>query len=347
MKIFLLLLTLIFSLNATTIKDLANVEGVRDNQLVGYGLVVGLNGTGDSSSSEFTRQAISSMLKSVNVKVDSNKIKSKNVAAVVVTATLPPFSRHGDKIDIEISSIGDSKSIAGGTLLLTPLKAVDGEIYALAQGEINSGYSPDKKNTKKSSVAKIYGGALVEREVSYDLYHKTTIRLSLKESNFDTSIKVQKAINKKFRRRLAVALDPRTIELHRPPNLSMVEFLAKVNDININYNQTNKVVIDEKTGTIVAGIDVKILPVVITHNDLTLKIEPASIFPKESKSKRLIGKNSMVDLDSNTIKIKSDNITVANVARILQKVGAKPSDVIEILQTIKRAGGITADLKVI
>ncbi len=347
MKIFLLLLTLTFALNATTIKDLANVEGVRDNQLVGYGLVVGLNGTGDSSSSEFTRQAISSMLKSVNVKVDSNKIKSKNVAAVVVTATLPPFSRHGDKLNIEVSSIGDAKSIVGGTLLLTPLKAVDGEIYALAQGEINTGYSPDKRNTRKSSVAKIYSGALVEREVAYDLYHKQTIKLSLKESNFDTVVKIQKALNRTFGRRVAVAIDPRTIELRRPNNQSMVEFLAKVNDTNINYNQTNRVVIDERTGTIVAGVDVKILPVVITHKDLTLKIEPTSSFPKETKSKKYIGKNAMVDFDSNTIKIKSNSITVANIAKILHKIGANPSDIIEIIQTIKRAGGITAELKVI
>ena len=347
MKIFLLLFTMFLSLSATTIKDLANVEGVRDNQLVGYGLVVGLNGTGDSSSSEFTRQAISSMLKSVNVRVDSNKIKSKNVAAVVVTATLPPFSRHGDKLDIEVSSIGDAKSIVGGTLLLTPLKAVDGEIYALAQGDINTGYSPDKRNTKKSSTAKIYGGALVEREVGFDLYHKRTIRLSLKESNFQTAIKIQKTLNKTFKKRVAIALDPRTIELRRPNNQSMIEFLAKVNATNINYNQTNKIIIDEKTGTIVAGVDVKILPVVITHKDLTLKIEPTSSFPKAGKSKKFIGENAMLDLDSNSIKIKSNSITVANVARILQKVGAKPSDIIEIFQTIKRAGAITADLKVI
>ncbi len=347
MKIVFLVLTILLSINAVTIKDLANVEGVRDNQLVGYGLVVGLNGTGDSSSSEFTRQAISSMLKSVNVKVDSNKIKSKNVAAVVVTATLPPFSRHGDRLDVEVSSIGDAKSIIGGTLLLTPLKAVDGEIYALAQGEINTGFSPDKRNTKKSSTAKIFGGALVEREVDFDLYHKKTIRLSLKESDFQTAIKIQKALNKAFKKRVALAIDPRTIQLFRPQNLSMVEFLAKVNATNIDYTQTDKVVIDEKTGTIVAGVGVKVLPVVITHKDLTLKIEPTIKFPKSSKSKKYIGKDAMIDLDSNSIKIRSNSITVANVARILQKVGAKPSDIIEILQTIKRAGAIMADLKVI
>ena len=347
MKIFILFIMTTLSLFATTIKDIANVQGVRDNQLVGYGLVVGLNGTGDSSSSQFTRQAISSMLKSVNVKVDSKNIKSKNVAAVVVTATLPPFSRHGDKIDIEVSSIGDAKSIIGGTLLLTPLKAVDGEIYAIAQGEINTGYSPDKKNTKKASSAKVFGGAIVEREVDFDLYHKRDIRLSLKESNFDTVVKIQNALNRSFGKRVAVALDPRTVELRRPSSMSMVEFLARVNNTNIDYNQTNRVVIDEKTGTIVAGVDVKVLPVVITHKDLTLKIEPTNSFDKASKTKKFVGKNSMIDLQNNTISIKKDNITVANIARVLQKVGAKPSDIIEILQTIKRAGGITAELKVI
>ena len=347
MKILLTTFVFALSLFATTIKDIANVQGVRDNQLVGYGLVVGLNGTGDSSSSQFTRQAVSSMLKSVNVKVDSKNIKSKNVAAVVVTATLPPFSRHGDKINIEVSSIGDAKSIIGGTLLLTPLKAVDGEIYAIAQGEINTGYSPDKKNTKKASSAKVFGGAIVEREVDFDLYHKTNIRLSLKESNFDTVIKIQKTLNRSFRRRVAVALDPRTIELRRPSTMSMVEFLARVNKTPINYNQTNRIVIDEKTGTIVAGVDVRVLPVVITHKDLTLKIEATDSFAKPSKSRRRIGKNSMVDLENNTISIRKNDITVANIARVLQKVGAKPNDIIEILQTIKRAGAITAQLKVI
>jgi len=347
MKLFLFFITFSLSLFATTVKDIANVQGVRDNQLVGYGLVVGLNGTGDSSSSQFTRQAISSMLKSVNVKVDSKNIKSKNVAAVVVTATLPPFSRHGDKIDIEISSIGDAKSIVGGTLLLTPLKAVDGEIYAIAQGEIGSGYSEGKKNTKKSSSAKIYSGAIVEREVDFDLYHKQNIRLSLKESNFDTAVKVQRALNRTFGQKVAVALDPRTIALHRPNSMSMVEFLAMVNQTPINYNQTNRIVIDEKTGTIVAGVDVKVLPVVITHKDLTLKIEPTRRFSKPSQNRRFVGRDSMVDLESNTIKIRKNEITVANITRVLQKVGAKPSDIIEILQTIKRAGAITAELKVI
>jgi len=347
MRFLLIFSLLITSLFATLIKDIANIQGVRDNQLVGYGLIVGLNGTGDSSSSQFTRQAISSMLKSVNIKVDSKNIKSKNVAAVIVTAALPPFSRHGDKINIKVSSIGDAKSIIGGTLLLTPLKAVDGEIYAIAQGSINTGYSPDKKNTRKSSAANIFGGAIVEREVDFNLYQKNSIRLSLKKSDFKTAVQIQNRLNSNFGKKVAVAIDPRTIELRRPRNSSMVEFLAKVDETNIAYNETNKIVIDERTGTVVTGIDVKVLPVVITHKDLTLKISSAITLPKESKTKRKIGDNAIVDLQNNIINIKSGNITVANIARVLQKVGAKPVDIIEILQTIKRVGGITADLEVI
>ncbi len=345
----LLLLFLFFCINtfALSVKDLANIRGVRDNQLVGYGLVVGLNGTGDSTSSEFTRQAVSSMLKSVNIKVDSSKIKSKNVAAVIVTATLPPFSRHGDKIDVEVSSIGDAKSIIGGTLLLTPLKAVDGNIYAIAQGEIKRGYSPDKKKMKKSSIAKIFNGATVEKEVTFDLYHKRYIKLSLKEADFDTVVKIQKAINSNFKQIVAVALDPRTIELKRPENMSMIEFLAKVNSTQVEYNKTDKIVIDQNSGTIVAGLDIKVLPIVITHKDLTLKIEPTNSFSKPSKNQKFVGKNSMIDLDNNTIKIKANEITIANIARVLQKVGAKPADIIEIIQTIKRAGAISAKLKII
>jgi flagellar P-ring protein precursor FlgI len=342
-----LAISLLLTINilATTIQDIAQVQGVRDNQLVGYGLVVGLSGSGDSSSSQFTRQAISSMLKSVNVKVDSKNIKSKNVAAVVVTASLPPFSRHGDKIDIKVSSIGDAKSIMGGTLLLTPLKAVDGEIYAIAQGVVKGGYSKDNK--QKASSASIYSGAIVEREVDFNLYNKNSIRLSLKKSDFKTAVKIQKTLNRSFNLRVATAVDPRTIELKKPSTLSMVEFLAKVNQTNIEYNQTDKIVIDATTGTVVAGVNIKILPVIITHKDLTLKISPTLNLPKEDKNIKKVGGESVVDLQNSTVSVKSDKMTVANIVRVLQKVGAKPSDIIEILRTIKRAGGITANLEII
>lgn len=344
--VFILLL-LIETLWAAKVKDLTSVVGVRDNQLIGYGLVVGLSGTGDGSASEFTRQAISSMLQSVNVKVNSNKVKSKNVAAVVVTAKLPAFSRHGDRLDIEISSIGDAKSIVGGTLVMTPLKAVDGEVYALAQGSIDKGFSAGGKNSKKSTVAKIFSGALVEREVAYDINAKSMIRLSLKKSDFATAAKIQKIINGTFGRGVANAIDPRTIELRRPSDMSMVEFLARVNETNIQHAGANKVVIDQETGTVVAGLNVAVDPVVVSHGDLTLKIIPTSTLPKSDDSNYQYGDETSISVNNNIVRMKEGEVTVANIARVLQKLGAKPADIIAVMQTIKRAGGITAELDLI
>ncbi len=210
---------------AEKIGDIASVVGVRDNQLIGYGLVIGLNGTGDKSGSKFTMQSISNMLESVNVKISADDIKSKNVAAVMITASLPPFARQGDKIDIHISSIGDAKSIQGGTLVMTPLNAVDGNIYALAQGAIVSG------NSNNLLSANIINGATIEREVSYDLFHKNAMTLSLKNPNFKNAIQVQNTLNKVFGNKVAIALDPKTIQITRPERFSMVEFLALVQEI--------------------------------------------------------------------------------------------------------------------
>ena len=337
-RLLLLSLLLFNSLYATQIKDIANVVGVRENQLIGYGLVVGLSGTGDGSSLQFTRQAISSMLQSVHVKVDPRNIKAKNVAAVMVTAKLPAFSRHGDKIDIEVSSIGDAKSIIGGTLLLTALRGVDGEIYALAQGKISKGYSADKRNTRKATTAKISHAAIVEREVDFDLYNKETIRLSLKKADFDTALKIQNKINASYGSTVATAIDPRTIQLRRPVNKSMVEFLASVDHMDISYQGARKIVIDEKTGTVVAGVDIKVEPVVISHGDLTLKITP---------SLEVASRGYAIDTKNNVISMRYGEVTVANIARVLQKLGSKPEDIIDILETIKQAGAVNAELEII
>ncbi len=337
-RFWLIVILFLGTLHATQIKDISSVVGVRDNQLIGYGLVVGLEGTGDGSSSQFTRQAISSMLQSAHVKVDPRNIKAKNVAAVMVTAKLPAFSRHGDKIDVEVSSIGDAKSIIGGTLLLTPLRGVDGEIYALAQGAISKGYSADKRNRRKATAAKIFKGAIVEQEVDFDLYHKERIRLSLKKADFETAVKIQNKINTTFGSRVAMAIDPRTIELQRPAGKSMVEFLARVDHLNIPYSGAGKIVIDEKTGTVVAGVDIKVDPVVITHGELTLKIMPTSNVDSNQYA---------VDRQNNVINMRYGEVTVANIARVLQKLGSKPEDIIAILQTIKQAGAVNADLEII
>jgi len=340
-RLLLILLCIVFVsgvLPAAQIKDIASVVGVRENQLIGYGLVVGLEGTGDGSSSQFTRQAISSMLQSAHVKVDPRNIKAKNVAAVMVTAKLPAFSRHGDKINVEVASIGDAKSIIGGTLLLTPLRGVDGEIYALAQGAIAKGYSADKRNKRKATAAKIFKGAIVEREVDFDLYHKDSIRLSLKKADFETAVKIQNKINKTYGATVAMAIDPRTIELRRPEGKSMIEFLASVDHLSIPYRGAGKIVIDERTGTVVAGVDIKVDPVVITHGDLTLKIMPDSNVETHGYA---------IDKSSNVLSMRYGEVTVANIARALQKLGSKPEDIIDILETIKEAGAVNAELEVI
>ncbi len=347
MRIFIILSIISQLLFATKVKDITNIIGVRDNQLIGYGLVVGLNGTGDGSSSEFTRQAISSMLQSVNVRVDVTKIKSKNVAAVVVTAKLPAFSRQGDKLDIEVSSIGDAKSIIGGTLILTPLKAVDGEVYALAQGSIESGFVAGGKKTKKSAVAKIFNAALVEKEAIYDLYNKDSISLSLQSSDFAVATNIQKKLNSSFGTRVATAIDPRTIQLNRPINLSMVEFLARVNETQISYRGAQKIVIDQNSGTVVAGLDILVEPVVVSHGDLTLKIMSADTLPSSDENNIRFGDETSISVNDSIVRIKRGKVTVANIARVLQKLGSTPSDIIAIMQTIKRAGGINAQLDVI
>ncbi|WQX13986.1 flagellar basal body P-ring protein FlgI [Helicobacter pylori] len=324
---------------AEKIGDIASVVGVRDNQLIGYGLVIGLNGTGDKSGSKFTMQSISNMLESVNVKISADDIKSKNVAAVMITASLPPFARQGDKIDIHISSIGDAKSIQGGTLVMTPLNAVDGNIYALAQGAIISG------NSNNLLSANIINGATIEREVSYDLFHKNAMTLSLKNPNFKNAIQVQNTLNKVFGNKVAIALDPKTIQITRPERLSMVEFLALVQEIPINYSAKNKIIIDEKSGTIVSGVDIIVHPIVVTSQDITLKITKEPL--NDSKNTQDLDNNMSLDTAHNTLSSNGKSITIAGVVKALQKIGVSAKGMVSILQALKKSGAISAEMEIL
>ncbi len=324
---------------AEKIGDIASVVGVRDNQLIGYGLVIGLNGTGDKSGSKFTMQSISNMLESVNVKISADDIKSKNVAAVMITASLPPFARQGDKIDIHISSIGDAKSIQGGTLVMTPLNAVDGNIYALAQGAIVSG------NSNNLLSANIINGATIEREVSYDLFHKNAMTLSLKSPNFKNAIQVQNTLNKVFGNKVAIALDPKTIQITRPGRLSMVEFLALVQEIPINYSAKNKIIVDEKSGTIVSGVDIIVHPIVVTSQDITLKITKEPL--NDSKNTQDLDNNMSLDTAHNTLSSNGKSITIAGVVKALQKIGVSAKGMVSILQALKKSGAISAEMEIL
>ncbi|WRC15359.1 flagellar basal body P-ring protein FlgI [Helicobacter pylori] len=324
---------------AEKIGDIASVVGVRDNQLIGYGLVIGLNGTGDKSGSKFTMQSISNMLESVNVKISADDIKSKNVAAVMITASLPPFARQGDKIDIHISSIGDAKSIQGGTLVMTPLNAVDGNIYALAQGAIVSG------NSNNLLSANIINGATIEREVSYDLFHKNAMTLSLKSPNFKNAIQVQNTLNKVFGNKVAIALDPKTIQITRPERFSMVEFLALVQEIPINYSAKNKIIVDEKSGTIVSGVDIIVHPIVVTSQDITLKITKEPL--NDSKNTQDLDNNMFLDTAHNTLSSNGKSITIAGVVKALQKIGVSAKGMVSILQALKKSGAISAEMEIL
>jgi len=302
------------NLFAEKIKDVSSIVGVRSNQLIGYGLVVGLNGSGDSSS-QFTNQTLSNLLKNVNIKLDPKNIKSKNVAAVMVTATLPPFAREGDKIDVTISSIGDAKSLEGGVLLITPLKGVNGKIYALSQGPVSmGGFNMKGRQIQKhfTTTVKLPNGATVERSVAWDLYHQNYATLSLKRSDFNLAINIQNHLNKAFKSKIAVALDPRTIRLTKPKDLSMPEFLATVENVDIKTKLPNVIVIDERTGTIVAGSDIEVKPTIITYGDFVIKIKKPT--------------------------------TILDLTQMFQKFKASPQDMIAILENLKTSSAIDARL---
>lgn len=348
MKQIILFLLICSTIYATKVNDVTNIIGVRDNHLIGYSLVVGLRKTGDGTTSKFTLQSISNMLRSMNIDMNPVDIKSKNVAAVIVTAKLKPFSRQGDKFDLIVSSIGDAKSLEGGTLLMTPLKGVDGKIYALGQGSVSIGGRNERGVGSESHPTSgvIMNGGLVEREINIDLYHQEYVTLSLKEPNFKNSVAIQKAVNNYYNTQVAVAMDPKTIKLERPKNRSMIEFLAEVQEIDMDYNLKSKIIINERTGTIIAGVGIEIRPVILTHGDITIKIKEEAVASQPAGS--IVVDNSLViGLNENELYTKKGTTTVANLVRSLQKLGATPKDIISILEAMKSAGSITADLEVI
>lgn len=320
--IFVFIICLDF-LYSAKIKDISNILGVRENELTGYGLVIGLNGTGDKSNSKFTMQAVSNMLETMNIKVSPNDIKSKNVAAVIVSAKLPPFARAGDKIDIAVSSLGDAKSLSDGTLVLTPLSAIDGNVYAIAQGNIS--------NLSNSLTATIPKAATIERELVYDIYNKPNATLSLKDADFRNAINIQKAINNHFKSNLALAKDPRTISLTKPNNMGMVEFLSIVEEIDIEYEKNDKIIIDEQSGTIITGSDIQITPITISHGDMTIKITDST--------------NIQNQLQNNII--VANKPTISLLVEALQKIGTSSSNIISILNAIKKSGAINVDIEII
>lgn len=345
---------------ATRIKDISSVQGVRDNQLIGYGLVIGLNGTGDTMrNSPFTEQSLTSMLDKMGINVQGMALRARNVAAVTVTADLPPFIGPGSRIDVNVSSIGDASSLKGGTLLMTPVAGADGAVYAVAQGAVAvSGFAAsgaaETLTQGVPTVGRIPNGALVEREVPGGMDELGPLVLALKNPDFKTATLVADAVNAFTRAQYGAALaaerDLRSIVLQRPPHVSATRFLAEIGDLRIVPDTPARVVVDQRTGTVVIGENVQISTVAMTHGNLTVRITefPQVSQPEpDSKGETLVTPASAVEAyeqDAHLAVVGGADLR--SLVNGLNQIGMKPTDIIAILQAVKTAGALQGDLVV-
>ena len=347
------------SAHAVRLKDIAEINGVRKNQLVGYGLVVGLDGTGDGKKATFTLQSMASMLEKMGVTVDRNSIQVKNVAAVMVTASLPPFAKRGNRLDVLVSSIGDADNLQGGTLMLTPLKGLDGKIYAMAQGPVNTGgfgaggaASTVVKNFP--TVGRVLSGAIIEREVPNNFKDRSTLIFSLHNPDFITAARVIDVINSQFAVPVARAADPGTIEIQIPDQYTgnTVSLLASLSELEVNPDAKAKVVINERTGTVVMGEQVRISTIAIAHGNLSIVVrENVNVSqPMPFSDGQTVASPSTqinVQEDGNQLMVVPKGVSIGEVVNALNALGVTPRDLIAIFQAIKAAGALQADLEVI
>jgi flagellar P-ring protein precursor FlgI len=346
------------------IKDVASIEGIRDNQLVGYGLVVGLRGTGDSSQTVFPAQTLIATLERMGITVpqtgsnSASNMQVKNMAAVFVVATLPPFSRPGYKVDITVSSAGDARSLEGGILLMTPLYGPDGQIYAQAQGAlVVGGYLASAGgNTKLSNhptTARIPGGALVERPVPFDLKQMHVVSVVLNDADFHTAERMAAAIDKTLGAARAHAVDSRRVEIAAAPGEDMAELLDKVEGVEVEVYPRARVVVNERTGTVVIGGTVRLQPVSILHGGLSVNVIAVNEISQPNAlssggTTQIVQQTTVEARDKpvNRIDLK-EGATVEDLVQELQRTGAGARDVISILQAMKEAGALEADLEVL
>lgn len=343
------------------IKDLVEFEGVRGNDLVGYGLVVGLNGTGDGiRNAPFTEETMSNILERLGVNVTGEQFRPKNVAAVFVTGTLPPFGRAGGQIDVTVSTIGDAKSLLGGTLILTPLNGADGQIYAVAQGSVIAGGASvdgDAGSVVKGvpTSGSIPAGARIEREIEFSLASLTTLRLALRNPDFTTALNIEKAINRKTGRQIALMLDSGTIQidLSKSPAKSPAHLISRIENIEVSPEQKARVVVDQRSGTIVLGEDVRISRVAVSQGNLTLRVSEAPIVvqpnPFTTGGETISVPRSNVSLDeepgTGLAEISGDT-SLSELIAGLNALGVSPRDLIDILKSIKAAGALHAEFVV-
>jgi flagellar P-ring protein precursor FlgI len=343
------------------IKDIADFEGVRDNMLVGYGLVVGLQGTGDTlDNAAFTRQSLIGMLERLGVNTRDGTLKPKNIAAVMVTARLPAFARRGTKIDVVVSALGDSSSLNGGTLMVTPLVGADGEVYSVAQGQVGTGGFA--ASGAASSVTKgvptsgrIANGANVEREVAFDMGRMETVQITMRNPDFTTARRVAQAINSYLGTEMARPVDPGTVRLQVPDRYrgDTVAMLTDIEQLRVQPDQLARVVIDERTGTIVMGENVRISTVAIAQGNLTIRItetpQVSQPSPFSATGTTEVVPRTDIQVDEGAgakMSVLSNGVTLQEMVTGLNALGIGPRDLITILQAIKAAGALQAEIEV-
>ena len=360
--VLLIVLALLASAaQAARIKDIANIRGVRQNQLFGYGLVVGLDGTGDGTKSLFTVQSLASMLERMGVTIDPDDLKVKNVAAVMITTDLPPFARRGSRIDVLVSSIGDAKNLQGGTLLLTPLKAADGKVYAVAQGPVSTGGFSYGKGTGTGvqknfpTVGRIVGGATIEREIAGNFNEREELTLALHAPDFTTATRVAQAINGAFGDSLASTPDAGTITVAVPDLYRgrSVELVALIENLGVTPDTISKIVINERTGTVIMGENVRIATIAIAHGNLSIQVNKrdnvSQPLPFSRGGQTVVTSDRAVRVEEgrNPLFLVESGVSIGEVVRALNALGVSPRDLIAIFQALKAAGALQAELEII
>lgn len=342
------------------IKDVADFEGVRENQLVGYGLVVGLAGTGDSlRNSPFTRQSLASMLERLGVNASDGNLNTRNVAAVMVTANLPPFASQGSRIDVTVSALGDARSLAGGQLLVTPLMGADQQVYAVAQGPLAiggfsaSGQSGSSVTRGVPTAGRIASGALVEREVLFDIANQPELRLALRNPDFTTAQRIAGVINTTLGTEAARAANPGTVVLRRPHDFSgdMVSLVGRIENLEVEVDTPARIVIDESSGIVVMGDNVRVSTVAIAQGNLTISVQEDPFVSQPAPFSR----GETVAVPSSGVEVEEDEgglvmvpggVPLRQLVNGLNALGVSPRDMISILQALKAAGAIQADIEV-
>lgn len=341
------------------VKDLAEIEGVRSNQLIGYGLVVGLNRTGDRVQQNlYARQTLQNLLERMGISTETATLKPENIATVLVTATLPPFARQGSKLDVTVSSIADARSLQGGTLILTQLKGIDGQVYAVAQGSISiggisAGNSGSSVEINHPTVGRVPNGANVEKTVAAEFAAGNRLTLVLRDEDFSTAAKLQQTVDAKFGKGTSKALDGRNVDVNIPAAFydNNVGFIAELENLRLTPEKIAKIIINERTGTIIMGREVRLAAVAISQGGVTVRIgteyEVSQPLPLNKTGETVVVPVTNVDVKEKKVEsvILPDGATIDEVVRGLRSLGVSARDVISILQAIKSAGAMNADLE--